>query len=394
MTSQLSPRRLIVFLLLAVAGNATAQTDFRGLGFLSSNPDNAYSTAAALSGDGLTVVGNSIDDHGDFRSFRWTAAGGMIALPVINPEWYGEGYGYGEAHGVSHDGSVIVGEDYNLGDLPGSTIQGYRWTAGGTPSHPGTTTGLPYVDVDYVFGQAFAVSADGSTVVGTDGGNSRASRWTAAGGMQIIGNDSSAATGVSADGSVVAGWEADQAFRWTEAGGMEYFGVPGASSTEATALSADGSTVVGNFDYSRAFAWTEGGGLRLLDMLPDSTEWAEHHAHAVSADGRWAVGHGGESYAEIAALWDTTTGEVWDLNVLFGSASGFEGWILQFANGISADGLTLAGWGLNPDGIGEAWIGTLSAHPAAVPEPATCAALAGLGALALAIIRRRSQTTV
>jgi len=39
------------------------------------------------------------------------------------------------------------------------------------------------------------------------------------------------------------------------------------------------------------------------------------------------------------------------------------GWILEIATGISGDGLTIVGWGTNPDAYTEAWI-------AIIPEPA------------------------
>jgi hypothetical protein len=48
------------------------------------------------------------------------------------------------------------------------------------------------------------------------------------------------------------------------------------------------------------------------------------------------------------------------------------GWTLQFAGGISDDGLTIAGTGRNPAGNPEAWVAT-------IPEPATFA-LAALAA--------------
>jgi probable HAF family extracellular repeat protein len=109
---------------------------------------------------------------------------------------------------------------------------------------------------------ALGVSADGSVVVGVnnvDGlsGNSRAFRWTAAGGMQDLGvlpgGYESIARSVSADGSVVVGefyvdssYGESRAFRWTAAGGMQELStLPGLTSSEASGVSADGLVVVG-----------------------------------------------------------------------------------------------------------------------------------------------------
>jgi hypothetical protein len=57
------------------------------------------------------------------------------------------------------------------------------------------------------------------------------------------------------------------------------------------------------------------------------------------------------------------------------------GWQLLTATGISDDGLSIAGNGLNPNGDGEAWLVRLD-HPLSTPEPPTT----GLLALATAAI--------
>jgi probable HAF family extracellular repeat protein len=102
------------------------------------------------------------------------------------------------------------------------------------------------------------VSADGSVVVGVawnDAGDRRAFRWTEASGMQdlgTLGGGESAALGVSADGSVVVGWALNAAFRWTAAGGMEDLNLTYAHLLTnrlvlevASAISPDGRYIVG-----------------------------------------------------------------------------------------------------------------------------------------------------
>jgi uncharacterized membrane protein len=68
-----------------------------------------------ISGDGSTVVGQSYGDgcfRGGIRAFKWTAAGGCVALPKFSSFNY-----MSRASGVNYDGSVIVGFDENSSGL-------------------------------------------------------------------------------------------------------------------------------------------------------------------------------------------------------------------------------------------------------------------------------------
>lgn len=156
------------------------------------------------------------------------------------------------------------------------------------------------------------VSADGSVVVGVAA--SEAWRWT--GGVTTPLNDDPSyyiqartASGVSADGAVVVGsatvasWASGptpyrQAFRWT-GGQITALGIlPGHASpdahSEARAVSADGAVVVG-FSTSgygvEAFRWA-GGAMTGLGFLPGGV-WS--WAYGVSADGSIVVGIGDSS---------------------------------------------------------------------------------------------------
>jgi probable HAF family extracellular repeat protein len=152
-----------------------------------------------------------------------------------------------EAYGVSADGSVVVGSAQNAA----GNWRAFRWTAAGGMQDLGTLPGG-------CCSSAFGVSADGSVVVGVawnDAGDRRAFRWTEASGMQdlsTLGGDWSEAYGVSADGSVVVGRALNAAFRWTAAGGMEDLNTTYASLLirrsvlfEARAISPDGRYIVG-----------------------------------------------------------------------------------------------------------------------------------------------------
>jgi len=149
-------------------------------------------TALGVSADGQIVVGVA-----GGTAFRWTQAG---RLQDINPV-SGQA---SDADAISEDGTVIVGEF----QLPSGPYHAFRWTA---------STGM--VDIGTLGGpgsRALAVSHDGSVIVGTSFTNQQttsnhAFRWTAKTGMQDLNKSVSGslvltfATGVSADGTVIAG---------------------------------------------------------------------------------------------------------------------------------------------------------------------------------------------
>jgi len=138
-------------------------------------------------------------------------------------------------------------------------------------------------------------------------GQPHAFRWTAATGIQYLGTLGgleSAAFGVSADGSVVIGRSTNaantrRAFRWTAAGGMKDLGSLGGVGSEAFDVSADGSIVVGDAQdasgQSRAFRWTAATGMKSLSALYSGSIGSGSYlafANGISADGQHVVGYG------------------------------------------------------------------------------------------------------
>ncbi|GMV26508.1 MAG: hypothetical protein AMXMBFR58_25390 [Phycisphaerae bacterium] len=234
------------------------------------------SWAHGVSADGSVVVGMA---QGSFdRAFRWTASSGMVDLGTL-------GGARSHAYGVSGDGSVVVGWAYNSDQK----ARAFRWN--GTMQDLGTLGGT--------HSEARAVSADGQVVVGystTAAGFQRAFRWQ--GTMQdlgTLGGVGAHAHGVSADGSVVVGDSTNssgavRAFRWTAASGMEDLGTLGGSRSYAEGVSADGSVVVGlSFNTKEefhAFRWTASNGMQDIGTLGGYTSIA----HAVSANTGTIVG--------------------------------------------------------------------------------------------------------
>jgi probable HAF family extracellular repeat protein len=159
------------------------------------------------------------------------------------PRHAGRAADWSEAYGVSADGSVVVGWAQNAA----GQSRAFRWTAAGGMQDLGTLGGMR------AGLWRFRRWLRGGRLRSQRRRAGRAFRWTAAGGMQdlgTLGGDWSGLTGVSADGSVVVGWAWNaaghwRAFRWTAAGGMQDLGTLGGDWSEAFGVSADGSVVVG-----------------------------------------------------------------------------------------------------------------------------------------------------
>ena len=213
------------------------------------NPATVYSWARGVSYDGSVVVGGSFNASNKDEAFRWTAQSGMVGLGLL------PGYFRSEAFAVSGNGKVVIGDS--------SSVRGgeaFRWTAETGMVILGD---LPGGRVDNT---AWATNYDGSVIVGT--GNSangdEAYRWTQASGMVALGDlpgggFASEAFAVSSDGSIIVGKGTTargyEAFRWTEqskmvrlADWLEKNGVkvaPGFILERATGISADGSVIAG-----------------------------------------------------------------------------------------------------------------------------------------------------
>jgi probable HAF family extracellular repeat protein len=277
---------------------------------------------------------------------------------------------FSEAFAASTGGAAIVGKD---GDL------GFIWTsATGTVSLGDLPGGLNS-------SRGNAISADGAIVVGSSvytGTTTEAFRWTAATGMTGIGDlpggaTASRATGISADGLVIAGTgtsaSGEEAFRWTAAGMVGLGDLPGSTTlSEATAISADGLVIVGRSPSStgnEAFRWTAETGMVGLGVWPGSGN-AVSRALDVNADGSVIVGNAITGGTE-AVVWRGAGGieRLWDVLISTGVNPAADGWtLLQSANGVSDDGLTIVGTGVrNGETVG---------FVAVVPEPGAAGVLA------------------
>jgi probable HAF family extracellular repeat protein len=186
--------------------------------------------------------------------------------------------------------------------------------------------------------QVTVVSGDGKVVAGH--ANSRAVRWSLAGGVQTININgrSSYANATNGDGSVVVGYYLDQhlekvAYRWTEAGSVVLQGLWG--DTVANGVSADGSVVVGRseavYGESSAVRW-DGTALTVLDSLGG----INNSARAISDDGLTVVGESSYVGGAIKAVrWIGSN--VYELGSLGGDSS--------TAYDVNSDGSVIVGYG-------------------------------------------------
>ncbi|OHB73971.1 MAG: hypothetical protein A2V70_01705 [Planctomycetes bacterium RBG_13_63_9] len=288
----------------------------------------------------------------------------------------------GSAYDVSADGSVVVGW---IGRGVADMKDAFRW------SHQEGVVLLPSLPewTDY-YKEARAVSADGSVVLGhcdpdsPDYYSYRLFRWTQGEGMVDMGPG--AYPCISADGSVVVANDGEQgAFRWTEATGRVYLGaLPGAIlNAYAEDVSANGSVIVGSITYdpepiSKPFYWTPDEGLGLLfDPPGDIAE-----PTAISADGSMVVGWS-DCYEGMGFVWDAVHGPRSLLRVLadeYGLDTSMFSTLMP--HDVSADGRVIVGSGYRADGSGvEAW-------RAVIPEPSTSTLL--ITALATLVLLGRS----
>jgi probable HAF family extracellular repeat protein len=333
-------------LLLLCCGTAQAGS-FTGIGFPVG--ENA-SFAEGISPDGTFVVGSG--DRSSPQAFRWSEQGGMETLG---------GTSFGTAVDASADGAAVVGE--------GSTDAAVRWTE---------SDGIVGLGLLPGHNRSFAkgVSADGSVVTGAsnDGLNTRAFRWTEAGGIEDLGvlqpGDGSHGTGISGDGSIIVGLSGVgntvQAFRWTQADGMQGLApAAGYDSAYATAISSDGSVIVGeSFDSlltdGQAVRWVDGGAAETIGTLTGPIQGQFASPTDISGDGSVIVGMS----RDRPFLWTQIAGLRPLVDVFTDAGLDFTGWEIETVRGISDDGNSIVGSGVNPDGIEEGWIARLAPIPA------------------------------
>lgn len=250
---------------------------------------------------------------------------------------------------VNADGSVVVGTSYAEG---GTTSSGerhpFRWENGEMVAldfFPGAFT---------TFGAATGISADGSVISGVSSDMQQSGqvfvRWVDSVLERLtvsIATDGGGASDVSDDGGTIVGGalrypsgggEDREAFLWTESGSQGLGYLPGDRYSGASGVSADGSVVIGASsefinEAFRPFRWE--GSMQALPLPAGSFGGS---ANDITGDGSVIVGSAsdinGDVNARVATRWVGTTVEV--IPVPPGGGR-------YYATGVSDDGAIVVG---------------------------------------------------
>jgi hypothetical protein len=318
----------------------------------------------AVSSDGNVVTGTT--GGSTFTAFRWTQATGLVSLgrPML--------VGGGGLPGISADGTRIA---FGIGSLDGSYSTQGLWTLGSgwqelgpMPSDGG--------NIDGSLGSVWGLSGDGNVPVGLYwrsgvGNRAHASKWRQASGVVDLGGtvtgQSSRANGVNYTGSVICGWVETPQGPWRPAawvGGSlvllsNYDPLTIAGSGEARSTSPDGDIIVGYssdpVSHQRAASmWKRTNGVygptQILGWV-DGSEPSNgiNIAHAVSSDGRIAVGYcsfDGTPFNPIGLVWTASTGVV-DVNQFLADSGVLvdPNFTIQNLTCMTPDGVQLFGYG-------------------------------------------------
>jgi probable HAF family extracellular repeat protein len=211
---------------------------------------------------------------------------------------------FSEAFAVSGDGSIIVGHSFNADDEQ----HAFKYE-NNVMTDLGTLGGGNY-------SSAYGISGSGDLVVGSynnSDGYYRAFKYqnNLMEDVGTLGGSGATATNVSYDGSVIIGGSSlvgdseSHAFKYTEEEGLVDLGTLGGDDSYATSLSYSGKVIVGYSDLAsnlswRGFKYTEEGGMVDLGTLGGSQSFAAAVSHDGSVITGWAdVAGDAETHAFI-----------------------------------------------------------------------------------------------
>ncbi len=224
---------------------------------------------AMVSDDGSYIAGTALNSTTGFTE--------MSVYDVAAGTWTNLGGIGGESDGSTSSGWGISGD--------GNHVVGLGWINAGTAHGIQSTNHAPSFDLGSTVtersSRANATNFDGTVVVGwqdAEDGFRQGAVWINGTQQLILDSDGfvvGEAGDVSADGNWAVGSHNFTAYRWSPVDGFESIGPVGDffSQASATGISADGSTIVGYQrpfgppTLGRGFIWTEAGGhIDLTDL--------------------------------------------------------------------------------------------------------------------------------
>ncbi len=238
-------------------------------GFVDLGPGDPFNSSIGISADGKTIVSGIMGSDGNTTPAMWQQATGWVNLGhpaegcTIDGNW-------GDAWGVNHDGSIVVGLSWYC---PGA--EGFEWT----PQNGIVGLGHPAG----ASSRATTISADGSTIVGfwedPTMGYRQPVRWVSGASDLFLGNIPGEAIATSSDGSQIVGQAADstgngRGFYYTKTGGLIDLGVLSGNKTDQSVAFglSDSGVVIGTsinpfFWTSKPFLWSQHIGLQPLQKI-------------------------------------------------------------------------------------------------------------------------------
>ncbi len=351
----------VIAVMAGAASMASGQASFVGLGI--------HPNFGGMSSDGSTAIGWM----GTGRAIIWTRQGG---LQFVQPPT-----GYTSIHfrAISGDG-LTIGGVLGVGNNEYVPVRYHPSGAYEVLRDLGPSGDTSIASVD-------GVSRDGSTLLGTGRSPSGAFavRWRGSAEPEVLGpgltqpGGAGAAVVSSADGTQIAALGINRAYRWDAAGGLQPVTPVSFNYLSPQAMSDDGTVIAGG---NHAWMWTQSGGFVTLPNHGDGR--APGSVNTMSADGTILAGGNILTSAPHSAFyWTAETGTRYVHEVMAGYGIDLTGWSIRTVQGMSADGRSFMGDGINPQGQWETWYATI---PQPLPAPG---AVVVFGLAGVVVARRR-----
>lgn len=303
---------------------------------------------------GATVVGSAYFGE---PIFVWSRGSGMQQI--------GGGCTAGQVS-ISGDGSTVVG---CVVDAVTGVQQAAVWQGGIDWKPLGSTDGA--IPCGFDLSSSWGVDDSGSTAVGLvwleQVCRAHAGAWDLVNGGpatdlgSLFDNSSSRANTISGSGNVIAGWQDDArgqrlGAKWGGPGERLITTGTGQHVGEVARLNYDGSAMTGqSFPYGSddAWVWTKRGGFQTIST---GVDFPIAIPTCMNESGGLVGGTAREFVTGAQRGWVFSGGQLIWMDEYLASHGLADGWTILSVTAMSADGNTLAGFGLNPANLLEGFV--------------------------------------